>query len=181
MGALYLRALVEPATFSPCRRYRYTWTRQFTHESWRAPKANGIHGSPCVFVMLNPSTADEARKDPTVTRCQGFAANWGYETLIVLNLFAYRATDPADMKGQDDPVGPHNDDWIRDVCLGAIDQRGIVVCAWGTHAAHLDRERQALTGPLKGVPLHFLTLTKHGSPGHPLYLSKALRPIPWVR
>lgn len=178
---LYHRALFEPAVLSDDRRYRYTWTRQLVHESWRvpSPEPTGEPRQPCAFIMLNPSTADEARKDPTVTRCQIYAADWGYDHLIVLNLFAYRATEPEDMKAQEDPVGRDNDLWLRRVCEGVLKHGGVIVCAWGTHATHHDRERKVLAGALDGIPLHALKLTKDGHPHHPLYLPKTLRPQPW--
>ncbi len=128
--------------------------------------------------MLNPSTADETRLDPTCTRARDYAERWGYGALIVTNVFAWRATDPQQMKAARDPVGPANDSAIvRAACEAAL-----VVCAWGNHAAY--RERSARVLDLlgaAGVALHALRVNGSGEPAHPLYLSGALRPRRWRR
>lgn len=64
--------------------------------------------SSCTFVMLNPSTADALVDDPTIRRCVGFAKSFGCGSLRVVNLYAYRATKPAELWTVDDPVGPAN-------------------------------------------------------------------------
>ena len=121
---------------------------------------------------LNPSTADETQDDPTIRRCQGFARDWGYGGLVMANLFAFRATDPAVMKQAADPVGPDNDEHL----LQLASTCPLVVAAWGTHGQHLGRDHQVreLT-----PNLHCLRLTKEGYPGHPLYLPKSLTPVRW--
>lgn len=149
------------ADFSPCRRYRYTLWRQW------------LGGTGYVmFIGLNPSTADEVQDDPTVRRCINYAKAWGYGSLCMTNIFAWRATDPRDMKAQDDPVGPENDMHLRECANHA----SIVIAAWGTHGAHMNRGAQvrAMLPELK-----CLRLTKHGYPAHPLYLPKTLTPQPW--
>src|SRR5205807_9855267 len=112
------------AVFSACRRWRYLLWRR-----WDAarPAAN--------FLMLNPSTADEFKLDPSCTRARVYAERWGYGALIVTNLFGWRATDPQEMRAARDPVGRGNDRAI----LRAAREAGIVVCAWGNHGAHLGR------------------------------------------
>lgn len=82
------------AVLSPCGRYRYELTRRW------AP------GPLVGWVMLNPSRADAHTDDPTVRRCVGFAHRWGYGGLIIRNLYALRATDPAALADHLDPVGP---------------------------------------------------------------------------
>ena len=81
------------------------------------------------------------------------------------NIFAFRATDPRDMKNQEDPVGPDNDKWLLSVYKDA----GLVVAAWGTHGSFLDRDRDVMS--LLGR-LECLGVNQDGSPKHPLYLSK---------
>ncbi len=148
--------------FSACRRWRYLLWRR-----WDAslPAVN--------FLMLNPSTADELRLDPSCTRARVYAEQWGYGALIVTNLFGWRATDPAEMRAARDPVGRGNDRAI----LGAAREARIVVCAWGNHGAHLERSAKvlALLGSA-GVPLHALRINGAGEPAHPLYLPGSLRP-----
>jgi len=158
-------ASASGARFSPCRRWRYLLWRR-----WDAakPAAN--------FIMLNPSTADEVKLDPTCTRARDYAERWGYGALIVTNVFAWRATDPAEMKSAPDPVGPGNDRAI----VRAAREAALVVCAWGNHAAHL--ERSAWVTDLlarAGVALHALRVNAGGEPAHPLYLPGTLRPASW--
>ncbi len=153
------------ATFSPCRKYRYTLFR-----NWHSLSDKGV----VMFVGLNPSTADETNDDPTIRRCIGYAKNWGYSGIVMTNIFAYRATDPKDMKAISEPVGEENDQALKDQAARA----GIVIAAWGAHGAHLARGEyvRALL-----PELHYLRLTKDGHPGHPLYLPAKLKPAPWER
>jgi hypothetical protein len=102
---------------SPCRRYRYTWFYQWDH------KRKGF----VQFIGLNPSTADEDIKDPTVTRCINFAKSWGYAGLYMTNIFAFRATDPKDMKKAARPVGRYNDSWLKTVA----ERCDVTIAAWG--------------------------------------------------
>jgi hypothetical protein len=152
------------ATFSPCREYRYSL--------WRKWGPGPEQGSYAMFVGLNPSTANETQDDPTVRRCIAFAKAWGYSGMFMTNIFAYRATDPEEMKAVAEPVGQENDDTLRRLAQGA----GVVVAAWGVHGTHAGRE-EAVRAMLPGI--HCLKLTKHGAPGHPLYLKKTLVPIPF--
>ena len=149
------------ATFSPCRQYRYSLWRH-----WGDPV-----GGYAMFVGLNPSTADETMDDPTIRRCIGFAKAWGYAGLCMTNLFAFRATQPADMKAAADPIGPDNNQTLLRMAQGA----GVIVAAWGVDGAHLGRG-DVVRGMLPN--LHFLKLTQAGHPSHPLYLLKTLTPQP---
>lgn len=74
-------------------------------------------GPTCTFIMLNPSTADADQDDPTIRRCVGFAKALGCGALEVVNLYAYRATNPRDLLRQDERVGPENDYWLREAQL----------------------------------------------------------------
>jgi hypothetical protein len=128
------------------------------------------------FLMLNPSTADEVKLDPSCTRARVYAERWGFGALVVTNLFGWRATDPGDMKTVPDPVGRGNDAAI----LAAARAAGVVVCAWGNHGLH--RERSAYVVDLlrkAGVGLHVLRMNACGEPAHPLYLPGSLRATPW--
>lgn len=152
------------AEFSPCRRYRYALLR-----AWQPDRGFAM------FVGLNPSTADETSDDPTIRRCIGFAKAWGYGALCMTNLFGYRATQPADMLAQADPVGPENDAYLLSMAAKA----DVVVAAWGTEGTFLKRDEHVRV--LLGRKLHYLRLTKHGHPGHPLYLPADLQPVEWVK
>lgn len=126
--------------------------------------------------MLNPSTADEVKLDPSCTRTRVYAERWGYGALVVTNLFGWRATDPAHMKAARDPVGLRNDDAI----LRAARESDLVVCAWGNHGAHLGRSAAVLSSLRQSrVRLHALRLNGNGEPAHPLYLPGSLRATPW--
>ncbi|MCK5130706.1 MAG: DUF1643 domain-containing protein [Candidatus Sabulitectum sp.] len=153
--------LVESgAEFSSDRVHRYSLWR-----IWDRDKAYAA------FVGLNPSTADEYKNDPTVRRCINYARDWGYGGLIMLNIFAYRSTDPRNLYTVADPVGPDNDFHIRTLSSNA----GVTVAAWGNHGELLNRGEEAkklLTNP------QCLKLTKAGCPGHPLYLRKDLHLMP---
>ncbi|MBY9079534.1 DUF1643 domain-containing protein [Paenibacillus sp. HN-1] len=118
-----------------------------------------------LFIMLNPSTADENEDDPTICRCIGFAKKWGYGSLEVVNLFAYRATDPDELKVCNDPVGPENDVHI----IEAIKRTGLVVAAWGVKG-RLNRRDKSIMKLLSPVSLNCLAVTKEGHPRHPLYV-----------
>lgn len=153
------------ARFSACRRWRTLLWRRWDEER---PVAN--------FLMLNPSTADETVLDPTCARARDFAERWGCGALVVTNVFAWRATDPAEMRAAADPVGRGNDAAI----LRAARSATIVVCAWGNHGAHLGRSAQVrrLLGGA-GIALHVLRLNAGGEPAHPLYLPARLAPVRW--
>lgn len=126
------------------------------------------------FIGLNPSTADETQDDPTVRRCINYAKAWGYGAMCMTNLFAFRATEPAVMKRQDDPIGDDNNQWLERVSIFA----GLVVAAWGTHGNHMDRGSLVESSySWLGVRLRCLKLTADGHPSHPLYLRGDLLPV----
>ena len=164
MGSAARRIVVgtSGAVFSACRRWRYLLWRRWDES---LPVAN--------FLMLNPSTADELKLDPSCTRARLYAERWGFGSLIVTNLFGWRATDPKDMKAAREPVGRGNDRAI----LRAAREASLVVCAWGNHGAHLERSAKVLSLLGKaGVRLHALRLNGEGEPAHPLYLPGDLKP-----
>ena len=154
------------AVYSPCERYRYLLTRTWDPTGPRA-----------LFVMLNPSTATELQNDPTVERCERRARVLGYGAFRVTNIFAFRATDPRVMRAAADPVGPGNDAAIA----GSVPWAQRIVCAWGSHGAHLDRgaavERLLRAG---GKPLWHFGLTAGGQPRHPLYIAYERQPERWL-
>jgi hypothetical protein len=156
------------AVISACGRYRYLLTRRV-----------GPGMRTATFVMLNPSTADAANDDPTIRRCIGFARRWGCGRLVVLNLFAVRATAPADMKRVADPVGPENEAWFDRTLADRGD--GPVVCAWGVHGRHRGQDGVVL-GWLDGLGISPLCLgsTRGGHPRHPLYLPGGVEPVPFA-
>jgi hypothetical protein len=152
------------AAFSEDRTYRYMLAR-----AWD-PNLSSC----AAFVGLNPSTADENVDDATVRRLMGFARSWGYGALVLVNLFAFRATDPRAMRRASDPIGVDNDRHI----LKYAGDASIVVACWGAHGSHLGRNA-AVAKLLKDRPIFALRETKTGEPMHPLYLPAHLRPQFW--
>lgn len=130
------------------------------------------------WIMLNPSTADGLHDDPTIRRCIGFARDWGYDGIVVTNLFALRATDPAELRKHAAPVGPLNDRYVLEQAHGAQ----LVVCAWGNDGGIRPwRRSRDVVAMLRnyGITLHRLKWTQTGEPSHPLYLRGTLRPEVW--
>ena len=153
------------AVFSPCGVYRY--------RLWR--KWNDL--PPAVFIMLNPSTANEVKNDPTVERCERRARDMGFGGVCVANIFALRSTDPAALYQHADPVGPDNDAAI----IKSVAEAGIVVCAWGGHGNLNDRGAAVLALLREaGVVPHYLKLNNDGTPAHPLYVAYKIQPKEWI-
>lgn len=151
------------AIFSPCGQYRYLLWRRWGD------------GPKMLWIMLNPSTANETDNDPTVERCQRRAVAMGYGAVYVANIFALRSTDPKALRQVDDPVGPDNDEAIQ---LQA-NQAEIVVCGWGNHGTLNGRGQRVMQMIREiGVEPHALRVTGAGQPGHPLYVSYGIRPSP---
>jgi len=138
------------AGFSRCRRYRY-----WLHRRWSDDP--GV-----VFIGLNPSAADAQRDDPTLRRIMGFARDWGFGQVTVVNLFAWRAKQPAMLRQIADPVGPRNDYWLRRLTRSVEP----VVVAWGNDGSYRGRDRTVLR--MLAAPL-CLGVTTAWSPRHPLY------------
>jgi hypothetical protein len=155
------------ALFSPCRTWRYSLTRV-----WET-------GAPaCMFIGLNPSTADEATNDPTVRRCIRFAHDWGYGSLVMTNMFGLRSTNPKGLLSADDPVGPDNDQALR----AHAERAGLIIAAWGQWGTKLRshaRRPWHLADLLAPMRMHCLGTTRDGQPLHPLYLAASLKPEPW--
>lgn len=150
------------AVFSPCGKYRYRLERVLIDP------ADDIVIKSVAFCMLNPSTADAMKDDNTIRRCKAYAKTWGYNRLIVVNLFAWRATMPMELYRHDvDPVGADNDEHI----LRAAREADKLVCAWGQHGALLSRASIVLNMLCTaGLTRYGLAFTKDGHPKHPLYL-----------
>ena len=122
-------------------------------------------GKKAVFVLLNPSTADATKDDPTIRRCIGFAQRWGLGGVAIVNLFAFRSTSPSVMMAADDPIGPKNNEYLFNTFRRA---RGPIICAWGTRGTFLHRDSFVLS--LIREP-QVLRLTKKSKvPEHPLYV-----------
>lgn len=156
--------VLKHAILSRCGQYRYAL--------WR----NWDDSLPMVeFIMLNPSTADDKEDDPTIRRCINFAKSWGCGSLKVANLFAFRATDPQELKKCQDPIGPKNYWWLyHDGCKPKY-----TVCAWGNNGSLHGRSNDYVENKVAFVgynSLYYLKMNSSGEPSHPLYLKKDLKP-----
>ena len=152
----------------PDKRYRYQLIR-----TWDKTKSHAM------FIMMNPSMADKKWNDPTVAKCQRYVRTWGgYGGIYVGNTFAYCATDKKRLRVAKEPIGPENDKNLIEMAKRA----GIVIFAYGQpgHRRLQDRGKELakiLIG--NGVKPYVLKLCKDGTPRHPLYLRKTLRPVEW--
>ena len=147
------------ADFSKCRKYRYTLWR-----TWDVSKPK------VMFLGLNPSTADEVKNDPTVTRCINYSKRWGYGGMYMMNIFSFRTTYPIELKKATNPIGDKNNFWIKkiyrnvDKCIGA----------WGNDGEFKNRSEDIF----KLIPkLYCLKINSSGQPAHPLYLKSDLKPV----
>lgn len=155
--------LEKYAYISDDQLYRYTLWRRWGQSSKYA-----------CFIGLNPSVADAYIDDPTLKRCIDFSKSFGYDAVCLINLFAYRATNPQDMKKVSEPIGIENDKVIKLV----TSYSEINIAAWGTLGIFKNRnlEVQDMIDNL-----HYLKLTKDKHPSHPLYLKKDLLPKLWIK
>ena len=136
-------------------------------------------------VGLNPSTADAKDDDPTIAKLTRMAKAWGYGSLVMTNLFAYRATDPKELAREARKytssvlsfrvTGPDNDEWLRDSARGAT----TTLAAWGANGHILGRDEEVITLLQSIRAIHALKVTQSGRPYHPLYLPESLEPFLW--
>ena len=154
------------ATLSPCGVYRYRlWRNVVSFHTHHVP------GRVALFIMLNPSQADENADDPTIRRCVSFATREGCGRLEVVNLYAFRATEPREMFAAHDPVGPFNDEHIALAVHQARASGGLVIVAFGADPRAWERwERVRCT--LDGGETWCFGTTKSGQPRHPLFVRR---------
>lgn len=145
--------VIRSASFSRCGLYRYSLTRRWDTGDGR-----------CVFIGLNPSTADGKTDDPTIRRCMRFTQDWGFNELIMVNLFAFRTPHPELLKKAQDPEGPNNRRVLRRSCRSA----SRIVGAWGAHGTFLG-QAEKLSAVWSQYPIHCFGTTESGQPLHPLY------------
>lgn len=162
LNVLFRIKMENDCVFSQDRVYRYV-----LKHSWR-DIFDDVEKS-IVWIALNPSTADESQLDPTLTRIRNFSNQFGYNCFYMLNIFAFRSTDPKNMLNYKQPIGKDNDYWIKQIC----NKTDKIVCCWGNIGKHLNRSDQ-VRQLLKNHPLFYLDMSKENQPKHPLYLSSKL-------
>ena len=146
------------AEFSADRKYRYCLWRIWDESSPRI-----------MIIGLNPSTANESKPDPTITRVKQFAFDWGYGGFYMMNLFAIVSADPKVLKTDPNPLGD-NDGWLEKIAPKCSK----IIFAWGKFKEAEERSKQVI----KMFPdAYALILNKDGSPRHPLYVKGNTIPI----
>lgn len=132
-----------------------------------------------MWQMMNPSVAGIAHSDPTLMRTGDFARRWGFGAQMIGNDHAYRATDKRALLGVGDPVGPGNDEAI----LSMAQRCAIIVLAQGQPPRPLRARSSRVIAMLReaghGHKMHYLRLSKDGTPWHPLYISGDTEPQRW--
>jgi hypothetical protein len=159
---------MRAATMSHCGRYRYSLERRITD-------ADDTRSSRLAWLMLNPSTADAFRDDPTIRKVIGFTRRAGFDSALVVNLYAWRATDPRELRRNHARAeGLRN----RKAVLSAATSSDAVVCAWGATPWAREQAHRVI-GWLVEHPVELLCLgrSKAGAPLHPLMLSYAKHPL----
>jgi hypothetical protein len=152
------------AIFSRDGRYRYWLTRRLGK------------GKTVVWIMTNPSTADEKEDDATLRRCIDFSQREGAGWLIVVNHFAYVAKDPRELRTIADPVGPSNALFLAEAAKNV----DLVVAAWGALPARYARTAASYLVMVSGLQdFYCLGTTKAGAPKHPLRLARTTPLVPW--
>ena len=178
--------MAQGAVLSPCGVYRYVLARPCGGPLLDGPllgasvPGHELRKRTVTWCMLNPSVANAEVDDPTIRRVRAFSADAGFWRLLVVNLFAWRATKPEALLSATDAVGPENDEWIQRAC----ENSSMVIAAGGSSQkvkrlvtarapAVLERLRRA-------HPVHAMAHSSDGSPRHPLYLAGGLRPALWM-
>ena len=168
-----LENVANLCTFNMKRTHRYVLARQLMGYLGH----NDAEKLSILWVMLNPSTADEAFLDPTVAKCAKYSYAWGFAGLVVVNLFSLRATNPRQLKTAMRPEGdPENMFHI----LHQAEMADMVVVAYGNHGGYEGRHKRVLHRLLDyHERLYALGLNKTGHPVHPLYQldSRKLFPV----
>jgi len=148
-----MMCITRTASFSRCGQYRYQLLRRWTGGQGR-----------CVFIGLNPSTADVLADDPTIRRCMAFAQDWGYEEMVMVNLFAFRTPHPTLLKAALHPTGRQNRRALHRACRSADH----IVAAWGNHGT-FQNQASKMASVWAELPVYCFGMTKSHQPLHPLY------------
>lgn len=167
----------KAASFSDDGRYRWSLSREIPYSL----SFEGVTDGVVVFCMLNPSTADAAKNDPTITRCMNYARAWGGRNLYVVNAYAFRSTNPGGLwrYGIEASGNPWNDKFIRAAARLAFYGRGVFVCGWGGNIKRARQERVLSLVRAEGATPMALGVTRGGNPRHPLYMKKDAHPKPF--
>ncbi len=127
-----------------------------------------------IWIMMNPSTADHSKNDPTILKIMRYSTRWGYGAVLVLNIYAFRTSKPENLpQSMKDRVGARNDWWIKRMFRFAAKRKTPVVCAWGVKHEERGRSVRRMADDA-GLQLMCLEIALNGEPKHPRFLSEAL-------
>jgi len=130
-------------------------------------------GPRMIFCMLNPSTADATKDDPTIRRCTGFANREGCGGIKVVNLYALRSPSPSDLAKDADPFGPENAAFLQWAFDMSRELRYPLIASWGAGLDPLKIGEQIRGWVIRRhARFQCLGRTKDGRPKHPLYLPR---------
>lgn len=162
--------MIKSAQISPCEQYRWSLSRVWGDDGGRM----------VCWLMLNPSTADAEIDDPTVKRCIHFSKSWGYDGLVIVNIFPFRSSRPDECKrwiarenqGARDVIHHKN----RPLVVETAKASSMVVAAYGAgdwyqnEAANLLED---ITCNRESWPdIYCLGTNKRGRPLHPMARGK---------
>jgi len=166
---VFPRCICDGAGFSADRRYRYWLSR-------RIDSPRTALTIPWLFLLHNPSDADETSLDPTARRCIAFARDGGGSLCLIGNPFAMVSTDPRGLATAADPIGPRNDENL----VALVDFAAVVVVGWGNaKTPGLAARERRICEIVPDWKLHCLGTNRDGSPKHPLYLPKTAQLVRW--
>lgn len=148
------------AVFSFDKKYRYILGRKWSNKG------------KCLFILLNPSTADAFKLDPTITRAYNLSKKLGLGELIILNIFAIRGSNPEIIKKVSDPIGPLNNYYIKKY----VKKSDLIILGWGNHGKINNRSKEIID-IIKKVKkeIYVLDINKNGEPKHPLYIKSDIK------
>jgi hypothetical protein len=156
----YEKKELGTAIFSEDYKYRYLLERDWSK------------GSSILFILLNPSTADADKLDPTLKRAYNIAKKYGYGKLVVVNIFAVRGSDPSVIKDIVDPIGELNNYYIKKYSKKA----DRIIIGWGNHGIYKNRSLEILKIlKIYYDKIYVLGINKSGEPKHPLYTKKNIK------
>jgi hypothetical protein len=158
--------LTGGAVFSDDEKYRYVLSRDWNE-----------NGNIIVWIMLNPSIGDDTKLERTTAGCMKRSLAWNFSGMVVINLFAYIATNPNELKQVKDPIGDLNNGFISGIGRDAPDNT-VFVAAWGNNGNFMNRDKEVVE-MLQNRDLYCLGITQEGNPRHPLHMSHSIRPELW--
>lgn len=164
------------AFLSEDRMYRYALYRSLDGLAWSDLfDAAGRERRVVLFILLNPSVADEHLDDPTILKCMKYARAFGGDLLVVGNVFAYRETESRKLAGLAasgvDLVGPKNDEWLKTLSSVAVR----TICGWGNQG--LIQNRGEEVRKVLASDAQCFKTNSNGTPVHPLYQRDDAAPV----